>query len=101
MFKIFKSVFFLLISFQFILLTNKNVKAFYAGKDIPNSEYKYILIQEKEYLAVYKINDFNCPIYMVPFDISMLGEADKQDLIKGILIKDTTELRDRLEDFTG
>lgn len=68
---------------------------------IPNSQYMYIMIEEKGKLAVYKTDNLNEPYYVINFDSALLPQKDQDELKKGIFVLDTKDLNRLIEDFTG
>lgn len=62
--------------------------------------YKYIIKTENNTVNVYEYKD-NRFLYSIDIDINILPDQDKENLSKGIPIKDQTSLNRIIEDLTG
>lgn len=71
------------------------------AESIPRYEYRYIIIEENGFLNIYKTDNLQKPFHSIKFNSKILPEKDQAELRNGILILDTNQLKQALEDYTG
>ncbi len=92
----------LLISFTAIVLCMLcSVTIRSKAESIPRYEYRYIIIEEKGFLNIYKTDNLQSPFHSIKFNSKILPEKDQAELKKGILILDANQLKQAIEDYTG
>lgn len=92
----------LIVSFTaivFCMLCTVKIKS--KAESIPRYEYRYIIIEENGFLNIYKTDNLQVPFHSIKFNAKILPEKDQVELKKGILILDSNQLKQAIEDYTG